>query len=261
MHWVNMEWLWGEEALRASVRDMLRYCAETGARGNVNFDAIGYEKLAAEAPDALAELQAAVKYGEIEVVGASYGQPYGLFHGGESNVRQRVYGVRTVQRLLGVRPRTFWEEEFDFFPQLPQLLRGVGMEYASLFFQWTWHTPTIPQEDVPAVWWEGLDGSRLLTATRNTLNLHQWPEDVVTLTRQASLCEGAVRGLVQWLELLPSPDWMCRAELMVPPLRKLIESTDCTVRFATLSEYLRAAEAGAPVRRYSLDHVFHGTSL
>ena len=34
--------------------------------------------------------------GQIEVVGASYGQPYGLFHGGESNVRQRVYGVRAV---------------------------------------------------------------------------------------------------------------------------------------------------------------------
>ena len=144
MHWVDMEWLWGYHVLPGSVRDMLHFCAATGAKGNVNFDGIGYEKLAVEAPDALAELRAAVAAGTIEVVGASYGQPYGLFHGGESNVRQRIYGVRTVLRLLGTRPRTFWEEEFDFFPQLPQLLAGVGMRYASLYFQWTWHTPEVP---------------------------------------------------------------------------------------------------------------------
>jgi alpha-mannosidase len=153
MHWSDMEWLWGYTTLPGSARDMLRFCAEAGARGNLNFDGIGYEKLAAEAPDVLAELRAAIAAGQVEVVGASYGQPYGLFHGGESNVRQRVYGARAVRRLLGVWPRAFWEEEFDFFPQLPQMLRGVGYRYASLFFQWTWHTPHLPQEQAPAVWW------------------------------------------------------------------------------------------------------------
>jgi len=144
MHWVDMQWLWGYDVLPNSLRDMLHFCNETGAKGNINFDVIGYEKMAAESPDALQELRNAVQRGQLEVVGASYGQPYGLFQGGESNVRQRIYGVRGVQRLLGVRPKTFWEEEFDFSPQLPQLLKGVGYEYASLFFQWTWHTPHIP---------------------------------------------------------------------------------------------------------------------
>lgn len=140
MHWVDMEWLWGYHVMPGSVRDMLHFCEATGAKGNVNFDGIGYEKLAAEAPEALAALKQAVHAGQVEVVGASYGQPYGLFHGGESNARQRIYGVRTVKHLLGIRPKTFWEEEFDFFPQLPQLLCGVGFDYGSLFFQWTWHT-------------------------------------------------------------------------------------------------------------------------
>ena len=150
------------------------------------------------------------------MVGASYGQPYGLFHGGESNVRQRIYGVRTALRLLGPRPRTFWEEEFDFFPQLPQLLGGVGMRHASLYFQWTWHTPAVPWESIPAVWWEGQDGTRLLTATRNKLNLHQWPEDFAALLAGSTPREMPVPGIVQWLELMPSPDWMCRAELLLP---------------------------------------------
>src|SRR5512138_3606667 len=69
MHWVDMEPLWGYRALPDSVRDMLAYAAASGARGNVNFDAVAYEKLAAEAPDALAELRRAVASGQIEVVG------------------------------------------------------------------------------------------------------------------------------------------------------------------------------------------------
>src|SRR5680860_738951 len=177
MHWVDMEWLWGYHVLPGSVRHMLAFCQAAGVKGNVNFDAVGYEKLAVEAPEALSELRQAIHDRTIEVVGASYAQPYGLFHGGESNVRQRVYGARTVRRLLGVWPKTFWEEEFDFFPQLPQMLASTGFEYASLFFQWTWHTPEVPRETLLAVWWEGLNGSHLLTATRNALNLHQWPED------------------------------------------------------------------------------------
>jgi alpha-mannosidase len=265
MHWVDMEWLWGYGVLPGSVRDMLYFCNETGAKGNINFDAIGYEKMASEAPEALAELREAIAHGRIEVVGASYGQPYGLFHGGESNARQRLYGARTVRRVLGVWPKTFWEEEFDFFPQLPQLLRGVNYEYASLFFQWTWHTPEVPREDLPAIWWEGMDGSRLLTAPRNVLNLHQWPEDFAGLLESPILRSSSgsmpVPGIVQWLELMPSPDWMCRAELMLPQLKALIAHPDFELRFATLSEYLNVAREHAQPRRYTMDDVFHGMSL
>jgi alpha-mannosidase len=261
MHWVDMEWLWGYDVLPDSLRDMLDFCKAVGAKGNINFEGIGYEKMAVEAPDALNELRAALKDGTLEVVGASYGQPYGLFHGGESNVRQRVYGVRVVMRLLGVRPKTFWEEEFDFFPQLPQMLRGVGYEYASLFFQWTWHTPEIPREPLPAIWWEGMDGSCLLAGTRNALNLHQWPEDFAGLLDSPILREMPAPGIVQWLELMPSPDWMCRSELLLPQLKALMADSRFELRFATLPEYLEVAKPHAQPRRYTLDDVFHGVSL
>lgn len=261
MHWVDMEWLWGYAALPSSARDMLEFCLRTGAKGNLNFDGIGYEKLAVEAPEVLAELRAAIANGQIEVVGASYGQPYGLFHGGESNVRQRLYGARAVRRLLGVWPRTFWEEEFDFFPQLPQILRGLGHEYAALFFQWTWHTPHLPLEEAPSIWWEGQDGSRLLASPRNALNLHQWPEDFAGLLDSPALRRATLPCLVQWLELMPSPDWMCRSELMVPTLKALVDNPDFEVRFVTMPEYLELVRDQAEPRRYSLDDVFHGMSL
>jgi len=261
MHWVDMEWLWGYSALPSSARDMLAFCQQTGAKGQLNFDGIGYEKLAVEAPEVLAELRAAIARGQVEVAGASYGQPYGLFQGGESNARQRIYGARTARRLLGVWPRTFWEEEFDFFPQLPQMLRGAGFEYASLFYQWTWHTPHLPLEEAPAICWEGQDGSRLLAAPRGPLNLHQWPEDFAGLLESPALRSASAPCLVQWLELMPSPDWMCRSELLLPPLRALMENPAFELRFVTLPEYLDQVRGQAVLRRYTLDDVYHGTSL
>ncbi len=269
MHWVDMEWLWGYHVLPGSVRDMLHFCQETGAKGNVNFDGIGYEKLALENPEAFQLLRDAIRSGQVEVVGGSYGQPYGLFHGGECNVRQRIYGVRTCLRLFGVRPKTFWEEEFDFFPQLPQMLKGCGFEYSSLFFQWTWHTPEVPKEPVSAIWWEGVDGSRLLCAPRNELNLHQWPEDMQILLDQLSRGESPVNGIddippmiLQWLELMPSPDWMCRSEVLLPKMQELMNDPRFEVRVATLGEYLSLYKGkGLPVRRYGMGDVWHGLSL
>jgi alpha-mannosidase len=261
MHWVDMEWLWGYHVLPNSTRDMLHFCDESGAKGQVNFEGIGYEKMAVEAPGALNVLREAIASGQIEVAGASYGQPYGLFHGGESNVRQRVYGARTAIRLLGVRPRTFWEEEFDFFPQLPQMLTGIGIRYASLFFQWTWHTPDLPREELPAIWWEGVDGSRLLTAPRSALNLHQWPEDFAGLLDSPLLREMPFPGITQWLELMPSPDWMCRSELLLPQLNVLKADPRFELRFVTLPEYLELAREHAQPRRYTMDDVFHGMSI
>ncbi|MCB8933688.1 MAG: hypothetical protein H6534_09625 [Chthonomonadaceae bacterium] len=271
MHWVDMEWLWGAHVLPGSVRDMLAWCEATGAKGCVNFDGIGYEKLAAEAPEALADLRRAVASGTVEPVGCSYGQPYGLFHGGESNVRQRIYGTRTVRRLLGVWPRAFWEEEFDWFPQLPQMLRGVGMEFASLFFQWTWHTPEVPREEAPAVLWEAPDGSTLVTATRNALNLHQWPEDMdaaLDAIAEQSGVGGRDSGLglppliQQWVELMPSPDWMCRSEVLLPAMRRLLEDPRLDISFGTLTDFLsRLDPAGLETRRYGPDQMWHGMTL
>ncbi|HRF58274.1 MAG TPA: hypothetical protein PLH94_00005 [Fimbriimonadaceae bacterium] len=264
MHWVDMEWLWGYHVLPGSVRDMLDLCREAGVKACVNFDAVGYERLAVEAPEALEALRSAVQAGIVEPVGCSYGQPYGLFHGGESNVRQRVFGVRSTMRLLGVRPRTFWEEEFDFFPQLPQILAGCGFTGASLFFQWTWHTPEVPIEETPVVLWEGIDGTRLPTATRNRLNLHQWPEDMdhVLGTFAASPEDFGDRPLIlQWLELMPSPDWMCRSELILPKLKELIADPRFEVQPMTLGEYLAGAGDALPVRAYAMSDVWHGLSL
>ncbi|MFM9995443.1 MAG: hypothetical protein ACKVU4_06530 [Phycisphaerales bacterium] len=286
MHWVDMQWLWGYGVLPGSVRDMLRLIDETGARGNVNFDAIGYEKMAAECPEALAELRDAIAAGKVEPVGCSYGQPYGLFHGGESNVRQLTYGVRATRRLLGVRPRAFWEEEFYFFPQLPQLLAQCGYTGACLFFQWTWHTPEVPKEPCSLILWEGIDGTRLPTLPRNELNVHQWPEEFDGLLDKAAELQSSkaadgdfAPAIVQWLELMPSRDWMCRSEVLLPRLKELMADPRFEVRARTVSPLIEelqespprkrgdatrpppSVHTAIPVRRYTMDDVWHGMTL
>ncbi len=285
MHWVDMQWLWGYEVLPGSVRDMLHLCRETGAKGCVNFDAIGYEKMAAECPEALAELRDAVQAGTIEPVGCSYAQPYGLFQGGESNIRQFTYGVRSTRRLLGVRPRTFWEEEFYFFPQLPQILTSCGYTGANLFFQWTWHTPEVPKEPASLILWEGADATRIPTLPRNALNVHQWPEDFDGLLDQGLINDLDHPAIVQWLELMPSKDWMCRSEVLLPRLKELFADPRFDLRPRTCAELiaeLMAAKtepeaqarvqpptttpdpshpAALPIRLYTMDQVWHGMTL
>lgn len=262
MHWVDMQWLWGYEVMPGSARDTLRFCDEAQVRGNLNFDGIGYERLASECPEALAKLREAVAAGKLEPVGGSWGQPYGLFQGGESNVRQFTVGVRAVLRHLGVRPRAFWEEEFWFFPQLPQLLQQCGYTGASLFFQWTWHTPEVPQEEHSVIFWQGLDGTKLPTLPRNGLNLHQWPEDFDPMLESPLLQSLEQPVLAQWVELMPSPDWMCRSEVLLPRLKELATDSRFDFRPRTLSALLSELNTDdAPTRAYSMDDVWHGMSL
>lgn len=264
MHWAGMQWLWGHATLASSTRDMLAFARATGTRGNVNFDAIGYEKLAAQSPETFAELRAAVDSGLLEIVGGSYGQACGLFHGGESNIRTRVLGARVVRRLFGLWPRAFWESKFDFFPQLPQLLAGCGYRSAALFCPSTWNTPYMPDERVALIEWQGLDGTSLPALPRNELCAEPWPEELERCLASKLIGELARPALLQWLELLPTPDWICRSEPFVPRLRALASDPRTELSSATLSqlvETLRAGDAAPPVRRYTLDDVFHGASL
>ncbi|HVS19616.1 MAG TPA: hypothetical protein VMT18_13515, partial [Planctomycetota bacterium] len=196
--------------------------------------------------------------GVLEVVGGSWGQPNGLFHGGESNLRQRLLGARAVRRLLGVWPRNAWSQGLDFFPQLPQLLVGCGYSGACLYVPWTRSTPTVPREREPLVQWEGLDGTRLACVPRRALCVHAWPPELEGALAQP----GPEPELVQWVELLPSPDWPLHGELLLPRLRELARDARFELRPVTLAELIAAHESeGAPVRAYTLDDVFHGASL
>jgi len=262
-HWCGHEWTRGLDQFAASVRDMLFLASELRIRGNFECDAAGIERLAADRPEVLSDLRAAVQAGVIELVGTTYGQPIGLFHGGESNVRQHVLGIRTARRLLGVWPRARWSEELDFFPQLPQILAGVGVRCASLSYQWTRNSPELPEETAPIVLWEGLDGTRLPTLPRTEFALAQWLEELGRELETRMSRASAPLVLRQWLELQPQAAGLCTANELIEPLRALLGDPRFESRSATLSELVelvRASHAEMPVRHYTLDDAWHGTT-
>ena len=57
-----------------------------------------------------------------------------------------------------------------------------------------------------------------IVPARTDLCLHQWPEDFAGRLDSELVRELEHPALVQWLELMPSPDWMCRSEVLLPRL-------------------------------------------
>jgi alpha-mannosidase len=83
-----------------------------------------------------------------------------------SLVRQFLYGMRYFQHELGVRPEVLWlPDVFGYSAALPQIMKLSGINY---FFtsKLSWNQYT--QMPFETFWWEGLDGSRVLTQLATT---------------------------------------------------------------------------------------------
>ncbi|MBC5800810.1 MAG: alpha-mannosidase [Candidatus Eremiobacteraeota bacterium] len=81
---------------------------------------------------------------------------------GESLLRQLTFGVRYAQERLGTSPCVAWlPDSFGFANTLPTLLTHAGIAYfATTKLCWN-DTTRFPY---PQFWWEGPDGSRVLSA-------------------------------------------------------------------------------------------------
>jgi alpha-mannosidase len=111
-------------------------------------------------PNLFAKIQAKVSEGHWEIIGGMWVEPDGNLPGGESWVRQLLFGQRFFSSRFNRRPRVAWiPDSFGFTGNLPQLLRSAGITY---FFthKLTWNE----RNEFPAdlYWWEGIDGSRVL---------------------------------------------------------------------------------------------------
>ena len=255
MHWIGCGWFepGGDDVLASSV-DLTERMLEFGAAGGVNFDMVGVERLARERPAALEKLRRLLSTGPLEVLGATYGQPLGSLHGAESNIRQLQWGVLTCERFLGVTPKVFWEEEFYFFPQLPQLLGLMGFEGACLYFQRTWMDPFFPkEEETCVVAWQAPDGSRIRTAAHTALSRWMPTNYQPAPLAAAPVAQKAVQPLiVEWNELAGG---FCAAESYKPAYGAM---DHFGIKPTTLSDYLASYEGPEPVREYRMDEVFVG---
>lgn len=112
-------------------------------------------------PDLYERIKAKVKNGQFVPVGGSWVEPDCNLPSGEALVRQFLYGQRFFRREFGITCEEFWEPDvFGYSAALPQILRGAGIQYF-LTIKLSWNQ--FNKLSSHTFWWEGLDGSRVLT--------------------------------------------------------------------------------------------------
>ncbi len=159
-----MEWLWPLDVTRGKTERtfstalalMDRFPGYTFTQSQPQL----YQLLAETRPDIFERVLDRVREGRVNPTGATWVEPDTNLPGGEALVRQFLFGMRYFERALGVRPEVLWlPDVFGYSAALPQIMRLAGVRY---FFtsklSWNQYTYILRQ-----FWWEGLDGSRVLT--------------------------------------------------------------------------------------------------
>jgi len=113
-----------------------------------------------EHPALYARVRAAILAGRIELQGGFWTECDSNLSGGESLVRQAVYGRRFAEEEFGQDMRICWlPDAFGFNGNLPQILKGCGMDYFSTI-KLAWNKVNVfPYRTFQ---WEGIDGTRVL---------------------------------------------------------------------------------------------------
>jgi len=118
-------------------------------------------------------LREAIRRGRVEIVGPMYTQADSLTVGGESLIRQILYGAKWIRASLDVKAEVEWlGDVYGYCNQLPQILKKSGIEYLAVALWWLsarW-IPTHKQgrrylRQISPYWdftWEGVDGSRIV---------------------------------------------------------------------------------------------------
>ena len=158
-HWEGAVFKTRAEYLDMGLPNILRALALLKAHPDYRFtlDQACYVKPFLERyPEAADAFRRFVGEGRLEIVGGTDVMLDVNMPGGESFVRQVLYGKGYFRERLGVDVTVSWQlDTFGHHAQMPQLLRLAG-------FRSFWFFRGVPDWDTPAEFrWEGLDGSRI----------------------------------------------------------------------------------------------------
>lgn len=161
---IDPVWLWpwseGLSVIHSTFRAALDRMNETPDFTFVASSAQFYEWVAENDPEMLDEIRQRVKEGRWNIVGGWWVEPDVNIPDGEAMVRQGLYGQKTFERLLGQKATiAFNPDSFGHAGTLPQILNLQGMKH------YVFMRPGPHEKNIPAdlFWWEGTDGSRVLT--------------------------------------------------------------------------------------------------
>lgn len=263
-HWEGAVFKTREEYLEMGLPNILRALALLKQHPSYRFtlDQACYVKPFLERyPEAVAAFRRLVNEGRLAIVGGTNVMLDDNMPGGESFVRQVLYGKRFFRQTLGVDVRVGWLlDTFGHHAQLPQLLKLAGLD-TFWFFRGvpSWQTPSEFE-------WEGLDGTRV----RAFWLPHSY---ALAYGSPSTLKEFAEFMRNRWEMLDEFSSRRCRVGLcgadVSPPevhLPSLVEAFNrlpeapFELRLATPQEYEKAvARDELPVLRGELNPIFQGT--
>jgi alpha-mannosidase len=165
---IDAAWLWRsdetrdvvEHTWRTALKLQQKFPTATFAASSAQY----YRWLETQAPGLLDSIKIAAGAAggsRWEAVGGWWVEADQNVPGGESLVRQGLYGQRYFQRAFGRRARIAWTPDSFGYPwSMPQIWKGLGMD-AFVTQKIRWNDSTDFPHD--AFVWQGVDGTRLFT--------------------------------------------------------------------------------------------------
>ncbi|HWZ27483.1 MAG TPA: glycoside hydrolase family 38 C-terminal domain-containing protein [Gemmatimonadales bacterium] len=160
---IDAAWLWrytetmgvAEATWRTGLKLEQKFPSMTFAASAAQY----YDWLANRAPGLLDSIRAAEHAGRWEAVGGWWLEADQNMPGGESLVRQGLYGQRYFEKLFGRRSKVAWTPDSFGYPwQMPQIWHGLGMDFfVTQKIRWNDST-TFPYD---AFVWKGRDGTKI----------------------------------------------------------------------------------------------------
>ncbi len=151
----------GENIWVNTTRTVLRMMDETPDWTYCAGQAAGYQYIEKKYPDLWAGIKKRVSEGRWEIVGGMWAEPDSNLPGGESFVRQLLYGKRWFREKFGKDIVVGWTpDSFGYNWNLAQIYKKAGITgFLTQKINWN-DTNKFPYH---IFWWESPDGSRLLT--------------------------------------------------------------------------------------------------
>ncbi|WP_390895182.1 alpha-mannosidase [Microbacterium festucae] len=162
---IDSAWLWPvRETVRKCARTFSNVVALMDEHPDFRFACSSAQQLAwvkESYPDLFARIREKVATGQFVPVGGQWVEPDTNMPGGESTVRQLVYGKRFFLEEFGVETTEVWlPDTFGYTASLPQIIRLSGSDwFMTQKISWN-QTNAMPHH---TFWWEGIDGTRIFT--------------------------------------------------------------------------------------------------
>ena len=187
---IDPVWLWpwseGLAEVMATFRSALDRMDEFPEFTFTASSAAFYEWVEQVDPLLFAEIQRRVAQGRWRLAGGWWIEPDCNIPGGESFVRQALYGQRYFQSRFGQTARTgYCPDSFGHNGMLPQILKKSGLDFY-VFMRPMPHEMALPGR---VFWWQAPDGSRVLTC-RLPIQYGTWSEGIEEHLRR---CAGEIQ--------------------------------------------------------------------